>query len=229
MIQLDLVVFLLLIEALVVLAVLLLIWLLRSRKLADALAIAVTRVKALIKRPDARQYLLTEADLTREHVRALEEVDQAMARLLAVRAEFLQMEHEVAGQQERDELFWDALSKQIDALLEKHDVPGSGASARGEQGVPRQGHSGDAVNTQSLFEEQTSSIGSLKRQVRESVGDPAKAEVLEKQIDRITSANRELSYCVSTLESEISAMHVKIAALEKQKRALLDGQPIKSR
>ena len=223
MIQLDLVVFLLLIEALVVLAVLLLIWLLRSRKLVDALAIAVSRVRALVKRPDARQYLQTEANLTHNHAHELEDTDQDVARLLAVRADFLQMEHELAENQTRDDLFWDALGKQIDTLLEKHDVSGSGTFR--SQGVSPQDRPGDAVNTQSLFEEQTSSIDSLKKQVRESVSEPAKAEVLEKQIDRITSANRELSYCVSTLESEISALHVKIGTLEKQKRAILDGRP----
>jgi len=228
MIQLDIAVFLLLIESLVVLAVLFLIWVMRSRKLADALAMALSRLKVLVKRPDARHYLLTESNITRDHARALGAGDQVALKILTLRAEFLQMEHDVADKQERDQPFWDALSKQMDALLANHDaVAAEGRSQRNQSGHPQE-YVADAGKAQGLFEEQTSIIQHLKKQVREAVNDTTKAEILEKQIDRITSANRELSYCVATLESEIVMLHEKITMLERQKRAMLDSQPAKS-
>jgi hypothetical protein len=225
MIQLDLVVFLLLIEALVIFAVLFFIWLVRSRRLATALAAAVARVKSLVKRPDARQYLLTEANMTRDHVRALGEKDELMKKLLALRAEFLQMEHDAADKDVRDQPFWEALSKQFDALIATHDHPDSGIpAARRQASGGKVNIEAETAKTKSLFDEQSSIIRQLKKQVRDAIQDSTKAEILEKQIDRITSANRELSYCVTTLESEIVDLKAKITALEKQARTKAAAQ-----
>lgn len=217
MIRLNLIVFLLMVEALVIFAVLFVVWLFRSRKLAAALALAIARVKALVKRPDARQYLLTESNMTRDYVRALGQKDELMGKLLAMRAEFLQMEHEAAENAVRDNPFWQALSKKFDALIAAHDNPVNGISAaRREATDGADPVEAEAAKTKSLFDEQASSIQKLKAQVREAVHDGSKAEALEKQIDRITSANRELSYCVATLESEIVDLRAKNAALAKQ-------------
>jgi hypothetical protein len=215
MIQLDVSIFILLIETLVVFIALFLIWLLRSRKLSIALANAISRVRVLVKKPDARQYLLTEANITRDHVRTLPETEQETGKTLTFRADFLQLEHEIAENTARDIIFWDALGKQVGSLLSAHDMD-SGMAGGGQGKTRSKDLAGDVVKAQDLFAEQTKTISFLQRQVKEAVGDPAKAEKLQKQIDRIMGANRELSHCVSTLESEISYLQDKVRTLEKQ-------------
>jgi hypothetical protein len=212
MIELDVSVFLVIVEALLVFAALFVFWLLKSRRLAQALAKAVARVRVLVQRPDARQYLLTESNLTTEHRHTLGDGASATGELLELRADYLRMEYEVAENEARDGAFWESLTRHMGEWHERH-LGASAAPRHSRPGAPKDEEL-TQEKVQELFSEQNTTINLLKRQIADALGDSQKAGSLTEQVEKLSRANRELSFCVSTLESEIDYLRGQLAAAQ---------------
>ena len=196
MIELSIPVFLVLLEALFVITALMVYWFVRAR--GAVRAASVRHQKRAV--PTASVYLDHELQQTRVRIKAAG--DSAVAAVLKLRADYLDLEREYAGRPNRDEDFWTALSGRLSTL---------GKSAK--QATAVQLAAARSVDTRALIESTAKEIESLKDHVAKVVADPEQgSSELLKQIDRVGRVNRELADCVAVLEDENDLLHNQIQA-----------------
>ena len=196
MIELSIPVFLVLLEALFVVAALMVYWYVRARRAVRA-AMARHQTRAA---PKASAYLDHELQQTRVRIKAAG--DSAVAAVLKLRADYLGLERECAERPNRDEDFWAALSERL-STLGKPARPATAAELVAAR----------SVDTRALIESTAKEIESLKDHVAKVVADPEQgSSELLKQIDRVGRVNRELADCVAVLEDENDLLRNQVQA-----------------
>ncbi|MBI3773944.1 MAG: hypothetical protein HY273_00030 [Gammaproteobacteria bacterium] len=185
--------------------------------------IAASKVSAENK-PDAGQYLLTEEKLTRSRhaiVTSATNLDDhavAAGAALALRADYLQMEHELNALEERDDAFWQSFDARMRALLDVHAPQKTVTALEAVPLLPKssEAKNEDAEQLKELVGAQVDTIKNLRWRLTEAIGDDLKRQELEKHIDHIEHTNKEMASCVSILEGENEFLRNQIAELLKQ-------------
>ena len=173
--------------------------------------------------PDAGQYLLTEEKLTRNRhavitsATNLDDHDVAVGDALALRADFLQMEHELNAFEERDDAFWQSFDTRMRVVLDTHAPPKTEPVL---ETVPLLSKSSEAKNEDAeqlkeLVGAQIDTIKNLRWRLTEAISDDLKRQELEHHLDHIERANKEMASCVSILENENEFLHKQIVELTK--------------
>ncbi len=167
------------------------------------------------QKPDARQYLATETKLTRgryEVTTASHDGDTSASEkslLYALRADFLDIEHTLSGEAERNDVFWAQVEQQLRGLLETHHLSTrQAAPPPSEQTLPE-----GTPDTQTALSSQVALIEKLKTQVVQEVKDEDTRNLLNAELDALAHSNRELSDCVSMLEEANTFLHNQLRTL----------------
>ncbi len=218
MIKINLVVFLLVMQLLLVAVLLAVFALLKVRKLSARLAArrAAPPPPAAAPANDAAHYLATELQRTRGRLEALGGASAAAggsaAGRLAMRAELLQMEAEWAALTQHDEAAWNRLDARMHVLLAQEGAASASPAATPPVAPPA---GQDEVPTKQLFDQQLSTIENLKAAIAEAVSHPETIEALQQQLDKLGGTARELTFCVAILEDENLFLRDQVAALLK--------------
>jgi hypothetical protein len=176
--------------------------------------------------PAAGHYLLAEANHTRARIDLLtsetnlDDRDEEAVAVLALRLDYLQVEHELAAIAQRDDAFWRSFDRRARDLRARHTaVPAQQAPTANElQSVPERLDSStaqDAAKLQDLIQMQDGTIRNLKRRLDDAIGDDLTRQELHQEIDHLAHANREMSGCIKILEDESEFLRNQISALVK--------------
>ncbi len=204
-----------LLQLLIVLVLLSLFLYFRIRQLKHRLGQKQVRVRELEQKPDAGQYLATETKLTRGRYEATTAFQEGEPNpgdksfLCALRADFLELEHELAGKVERDESFWKQVEEKLGAILKAHKL----SAPRAPQPLSATSSLEDSPATQTIIDSQGVLIDSIKERIGRAVPDEGVREALEIQVDILAQNNRELSDCVAMLEDENGFLRTQVRAL----------------
>lgn len=179
------------------------------------------------KNPDAGQYLLTEEKLTRNRHAAitsatnLDDHVAAAGAALALRADYLQMEHDLNALEARDDAFWLSFDERLRALLDRHALQKAITLLEAAPLLPksREAKNEDAEQLKELVGAQVDTIKNLRWRLTEAIGDDLKRQEFEAQIDHIEHTNKEMTGCVSILENENEFLRNQIAELLKQQES----------
>jgi len=188
----------------------------RRQKVNNAIEVSKTSAE---KNPDAGQYLLTEEKLTRSRhavvtsATNLDDHDVAVGAALALRADYLQMEHELNALEERDDAFWQSFDERMRALLDTHTLQKTVTVPLLPKGSEAKNK--DAEQLKELVGAQVDTIKNLRWRLTEAIGDDLKRQELEKHIDHIEHTNKEMASCVSILEDENEFLRNQISELLK--------------
>jgi hypothetical protein len=176
--------------------------------------------------PSAGEYLLAEEDRTRARIAMLisdtnlDDRDEDAVAALALRADYLHVERELATVTPRDEAFWQMLDRRTRELRARH--PGTKVKQESEMAelhaVPEQADSSnaqDAAKLQELIQSQDGTIRNLKQRLDDAIGDDLTRQELHREIDRLTHVNREMSACIKVLEDESEFLRRQISELVK--------------
>lgn len=177
------------------------------------------------KNPDAGQYLFTEEKLTRNRhsvvtsAATLGDHEVAAGASLALRADFLQMEHDLNKLEDRDDAFWQSFEERMRALIDRH-IPQKPATVL-EAAPLLPGNSSEAVNEDAeqlkeLVGAQVDTIKTLRKRLSEVIDDDVKRQEFEEHVNHIERTNKEMAGCVTVLEDENEFLREQIAALLKQ-------------
>lgn len=177
------------------------------------------------KNPDAGQYLFTEEKLTRNRhsvvtsAPTLGDHEVAAGASLALRADFLQMEHDLNKLEDRDDAFWQSFEERMRALIDRH-IPQKPATVL-EAAPLLPGNSSEAVNEDAeqlkeLVGAQVDTIKTLRKRLSEVIDDDVKRQEFEEHVNHIERTNKEMAGCVTVLEDENEFLREQIAALLKQ-------------
>jgi len=213
MIQVTLYSFLLLLEALVVLAAFTGYLLLRLHHVA-----ARTKQRSSKSRPpapsepkvarlDIVQYLTRELERTSARVRHAQPGSD-IALWLDLRAAVLQLEKEWSQQDDRSEIFWRALAGRLERLVRDHNLIPLAKALKDRQD--------DEPGLADVVERQQHTIAFLKKYIHDVLTEVGRRSelgpVVDKEFARLEHTNHELQQCVAVLEDENQFLREQIAS-----------------
>ncbi|MHB8347657.1 MAG: hypothetical protein ACYDHM_10840 [Acidiferrobacterales bacterium] len=194
MIELSVPVFLVMLETFFVIAALMVYGFVKAHRASRA-----ARVRHPVRAvPTAVAYLDHELQQTRARLKA---AGDSAPTALKLRAGYLDIERECAGQPDRDESFWAAVSGRLSAL----EKPAKAAAA--------QPVAAKSIDTRALLESTAKKIESLKEHVVLNVADLEQRSELLRQIDQVGRVNRELADCVAVLEDDNNLLRSEVPVL----------------
>lgn len=219
MITLNVYVYAVLLQLLILLVLLSAFTFYRVHQLKKTIAQKQGEKDEYVQKPDASQYLATETKLTRgryEASIALHDGGTSASEeslLYALRADFLDIEHTLADEVERNDAFWVQVEQQLRGLLETHHLSTHQADSPPPEEHALPADTPDTPDTQTALSSQVALIERLKTQVAQEVKDEDTRNLLNAELDALAHSNRELSDCVSMLEEANTFLHNQLRTL----------------
>lgn len=211
--------FLLILQVIIVFAALAGYWFYRARELArrprpaavPAPTVAAAKPAAATGGPDLITYLGAEVQRCQARLDGLkaQEPNAKAYTWLSLRIELLRLEQDLAARKEHDDAYWLQVRERLQTMLAAH-APALAASAAVAQGATAEE---DKVNVEQIIKDQDKTLEILLQRVVQDVIDPAKQKELVEHVEKLARANRELSFCVTTLDDENQFLRDQVRAL----------------